>query len=111
MTHPDKNRLSVDDETFMNVNNAYRYLINPTTRLIYDSFGHSGLEVYEAEIDQYDELEKQHALAIQHEEDGADVEQQIFDKTLLLLSMTMRQRVNSEYSVSTTFELGFDFEN
>lgn len=89
---------------------AYQYITNPTTRLIYNAFGHSGLEVYEASIEDFEELEKQHSHAIEANEDKEEIEQLIFNKTVLLISETMRQRIHSEYEVMTSFELGIDLE-
>jgi DnaJ-class molecular chaperone len=98
------------DDMFIRVHNAYRYLMNPTTRLIYNAFGISGIEAYDLAIEDYEEFEKSYAKAI---DDGVDevvkeVEQNIYNKTLILISDSMRHRVHSEYDVSTMFELAFD---
>ena len=108
MTHPDKNRGNID--TFIDAHNAYKYLDNPTTRLIYDSFGHSGLQEYENFIPSFEDLEAEHKVLKQSGDDCSEIEQKIFDKTSLLIANTLRWRIHSEYELQTNFELGFDFE-
>ena len=85
-------------------------MTNPTTRLIYDAFGHSGLEVYEQGIEQFDDLEKNYMLALNNNEDTKEIEQLIFNKTVLLISDTMSNRIYTEYNVQTSFEIAFDLE-
>ena len=34
-------------DLFVNMQKAYSYLVNPTTRLIYDNYGTQGLKIYE----------------------------------------------------------------
>ena len=47
-THPDKNQGREGAEhLFMQIQKAYVYLTNPTTRIIYDRYGVSGLRLYE----------------------------------------------------------------
>jgi len=46
-THPDKTLGRESHESFIQMQKAYTYLTNPTTRVIYDHFGQSGLKVYE----------------------------------------------------------------
>ncbi len=70
--HPDKRRKAAhteektesggSDETFIKIEEAYKILANPVSRLIYNKFGHRGLAVYfqrkeyfEKEFDKYGE--------------------------------------------------------
>ena len=107
--HPDKNRGKPHSEDlFISVNHAYQYLINPTSRLIYNAFGFSGIEVYETSIEEFEWYEKELMKAIESGEDTGDIEQQIFNKTLIMISEATRIRIYQEYDVNTTLEIGFD---
>lgn len=108
ITHPDKKRGQVD--SFINAQNAYHYLNNPTTRMIYDSFGHSGLESYENYPDSFEDLERRHRILKESDGDMTEIEQQLFDQTTLLISKTMKNRVHSQYGLRTHFEFGIDME-
>lgn len=55
-THPDKTLGRESHETFIQMQKAYTYLTNPTTRVIYDRFGITGLKVYEQAPDEFLDL-------------------------------------------------------
>lgn len=46
-------------EVFIQMQKAYGYLTNPTTRTIYDRFGVSGIKVYEMFPDEFLELSEE----------------------------------------------------
>jgi DnaJ-class molecular chaperone len=61
LTHPDKIAASgggeggVSHELFLQMQRAYGYLTNPTTRIIYDRFGVQGIKVYEMYSEEFRE--------------------------------------------------------
>lgn len=46
-------------ELFIQMQKAYGYLTNPTTRLIYDYYGNTGIKVYEMFPDEFRELSEE----------------------------------------------------
>lgn len=46
-------------EQFVQMQKAYGYLTNPTTRIIYDRFGVAGIKVFEMYTDEFRELSEE----------------------------------------------------
>ena len=46
-------------ELFVQMQKAYGYLTNPTTRLVYDRFGVTGIKVYEMFQDEFREMSEE----------------------------------------------------
>ncbi len=58
--HPDRNehQTELSNQTFREVENAFKILSNPITRTIYDNYGDRGLNIYDNYKEQFEELSK-----------------------------------------------------
>jgi predicted translin family RNA/ssDNA-binding protein len=90
---------------------AYGYLTNPTTRVIYDRFGVSGIKVYEMYSDEFRELSEELRTRGLNEERKTKLEEAIVRKSENLIKVNIRNQLQQTYKKEYGFVLEINMKS
>eukprot|EP00347_Sterkiella_histriomuscorum_P012930 403366679 len=110
-THPDKTQGLPSQEIFVQMQKAYAYLTNPTTRIIYDNYGTQGLKVYEMFMDEFSELSNElrdQEIDVTHK---LIIQSKILRKSKSLIRNHLKNQINNEYQKHFMIEFGMNMKS
>ncbi|CDW77285.1 UNKNOWN [Stylonychia lemnae] len=110
-THPDKTIGRQSHEVFVQMQRAYSYLVNPTTRLIYDNYGTQGLKIFELFQDQFSELSDELRSQDIEDEQRQIIQGKILRKSKAIIRQHLKGQISNEYQKSFSIDLGVNLRS